>query len=128
MLAIDTNAFVRIFMEDNAIQTRKARHFIEHHHPVFVSTIVFCESIWLFKSHFGLTKAKIITLIEKILKTKQFSFEHHDVLWRAFYEYQRCSADLTDCIISALAQTHDCSAVMTFDKNAAKSKGFRLIH
>lgn len=128
MLAIDTNAFVRIFMEDNAIQTRKARHFIEQHHPVFVSTIVFCESIWLFKSHFNLNKAQIISLVEKILKTKQFSFEYHEVLWCAFHEYQRCGADLTDCIISAVAQSHHCGAVMTFDKNAAKSKGFRLIH
>lgn len=127
MLAIDTNVFVRIFVADNDIQSRKAKQFIQNHFPVFVSTIVFCEAIWLFKSHFKLNKAQIISTVEKILKTQQFHFEHLDALWHAFHEFQHGNADFPDCIIGAVAKLNNCSHVVTFDKTAAKSKNFQLI-
>lgn len=127
VLAIDTNVFARIFVEDDEMQSRKAKNFIQNYSSVFVSCIVFCEAIWLFKSHFKLDKSQIISIVEKILKTRQFQFEYRDALWHAFHEYQHSAADLTDCIIGAVSKLYECDAVVTFDKNAAKSKNFKLI-
>lgn len=127
MLAVDTNVFVRIFMQDDEIQSYKAKKFAESHDAIFVSTVVLCEALWLFKAHFKYNKSQIIAITEKILKTKQFHFEHRDALWHALNEYQYVNTDLTDCIIGAVAKLYQCHAVVTFDKNAAKSKNFKLM-
>ncbi len=127
MLAVDTNVFVRLFVQDDEIQSHKAKKFIENHDAVFISTIVLCEAIWLLKAHFKYNKSQLIALIEKILKTKQFRFEHCDAIWYAFSEFQHINADLTDCIIGSVAKLYQCDSVVTFDKNAAKSKNFKLI-
>ena len=127
MLAIDTNAFLRIFVNDNDIQSHKAKKFIQTHGVVFVSAIVLCETLWVLKSHLQYNKTQLIEFLEKILKASQFDFEHRDSLWTAFHQFQHSTSGITDCIIAAIAKLHGCDAVATFDKNAAKSKNFKLI-
>lgn len=127
MLAIDTNVFLRIFVSDNDIQSLKAKKFIQAERVLFVSTIVFCETIWVLTSYFKYNKSQLSEFLEKVLKAHQFVFEHKDALWEAFQLYQHSNIGITDCIISTIAKTHGCNAVATFDKKAAKLKNFKLI-
>lgn len=127
MIGVDTNVLVRILINDNQIQARKAVKLIENQSSVLVSAIVLCETIWVLQSRYTFNKNQLITAIEKILKIKQLEIEYSDAVWMAFHEYQHSSADFSDCIIGAIAKLQGCDSVATFDKNAAKSKNFKLI-
>ena len=127
MNAIDTNVLVRVLINDDQIQAYKAVKLIGNNAPVFVSEIVLCETIWVLQSRYGFNKAQLISAIEKVLKIKELHIEHNDAMWSAFHEFQYIAADFSDCVIGAVAKHHGCSAVSTFDKNAAKSKNFKLI-
>lgn len=127
MIGIDTNVLVRIFINDDQIQARKAIKLIEQHPGVFVSAIVFCETIWVLQSRYHFNKSQLIIAIEKILKINECQIEYNDTIWAAFHEFQHSHADFSDCVIGAIAKTHGCNAVATFDKKAAKLKNFKLI-
>lgn len=127
MIGIDTNVLVRIFIEDNTIQTHKALKLIKGQKNVFVSAIVFCETVWVLESRYHFNKKQLIEIIERILKIHELQIEYNDAMWLAFHEYQHTRADFADCVISSIAKLYGCESVATFDKNAAKSKNFKLI-
>lgn len=127
MIGIDTNLLVRIFIDDNHIQAHKALKLIEGQKSVFISTLVFCETIWVLESRYHFNKKQLMMVIEKILKINQLDIEHNDAMWLAYHEYQHINADFSDCVIGAVAKLYQCDSVVTFDKNAAKSKNFKLL-
>lgn len=65
--------------------------------------------------------------IEKILKINELQIEYNDAMWFAYHEYQHINTDFSDCVIGAVAKLYQCDSVATFDKNASKSKNFKLI-
>ena len=60
MLGIDTNVLVRLLVEDDAEQTRRARGFVarafEQGDPVVVSLLVLIETEWVLRSRYGFDK------------------------------------------------------------------------
>lgn len=127
MIGIDTNILVRTFINENEIQSHKALKLIQQQHPIYISAIVFCETIWVLKSRYNFNKTELMECVEKILKASHFHIQYRDAMWAAFHEFQHINADFSDCVIGAVAKLDACDAVMTFDKNAAKSKNFKLI-
>ena len=127
MIGIDTNLLVRLFIEDNQIQTYKALKLIKSQKNVFVSTVVFCETIWVLQSRYHFNKTQLMGAIEHILKIHELHIEHNDAIWLAFNEFQDIDADFSDCLIGTVAKLYQCDMVATFDKNAAKSKNFKLL-
>ncbi len=127
MIGIDTNVLLRTLINENQIQSHKALKLIQQQQPIYISNIVLCETMWVLKSRYHFTKLELIKSIENILKTNHFHIEHRDAVWLAFHEYQYINADFSDCVIGAVAKLYQCDFVATFDKNASKSKNFKLI-
>jgi len=127
MIGIDTNVLVRLIVEDNDIQARKALKYLEKHSDVFISAIVICETAWVLESCYDLKKDELINVFENILRVDQFIIEHSEQVWIALNEYRKFNTDFSDCIVGAIAKSNDCDFVATFDKKAAKSQFFELI-
>lgn len=127
MYAIDTNVLVRIIIQDDEVQMKKAVKYVEECGDVFISLIVLCEFSWVVTSVYEFDKHNLLDVIENILRTEQFSVQEPDSVREALNEYKKSNADFSDCLIGAIAKNHRCANVATFDKRAAKSTFFELI-
>ena len=127
MIAIDTNVLIRLIVEDDDIQARKALNFLKQHKEVFISVVVVCEAAWVLESCYNVKKDKLVKVFENILRVDQFNIESSESIWLALNEYKKINADFSDCIIGAIAKTNGHQPVVTFDKKAAKSSFFKLI-
>ena|SRR3990167_5238551 len=126
MIGIDTNVLVRLLVADDHIQAHKAKKLLEQCKPVFVSTIVLCETAWVLESRYHFSKKELIDALEYILKAIHFEVENRDAVWLAFAEFQYLSMGFSDCVIGAIGRWYGCDYVATFDRKTLKSKQFRL--
>ena len=127
MKAIDTNVLVRILVKDDAKQSKKALDFIKNTSPVFISSIVLVETIWVLEACYKVKKTELVTMLEALFRVKQFVIEHVDASLMALKEFSLATADFSGCLIGAVAQAHDSEWTVTFDKKAAKLALFKLL-
>ena len=119
-VAIDTNIIVRLFVDDNPSQTKKAaKLFIEHH--ILISTSVILETAWVLKKFYAFSSSEIATSLRKLssIKTVEIS---DDLAFDAFLKMVDAGMDVADSVHLASAGNADWFA--TFDKafvKAAKS-------
>ena len=131
MIGLDTNVLVRYIVQDDPEQSKIATDFIEKRissaNPGFINHIVLCEIVWVLKKAYGYHKNIIISVLEKILQTKEFIFENAEVAWIALKEYEKDEADFSDYLIAVLNRFADCDYSITFDHTASKFKYFQLL-
>lgn len=72
-------------------------------------------------------KDEVVAVLEKLLRTRSIVVEKTDTVLKALHSYSNSSADFADCLIERPAHDAGCTNTITFDKNAAKTAGMRLI-
>jgi predicted nucleic-acid-binding protein len=131
MIGIDTNILVRLIVADEPKQTALARDFIRDHctpdDPAFISTIVLAEAAWLLARGYGYQRNAIADAIERIMETAQLQVESSTDVAAALADFRQGPAGFTDCLIAHLNRTAECTHTVTFDRKAAKLKGFELL-
>lgn len=127
MKGIDTNVLVRYIVQDDVKQSKLAAEFIEDESPTFINGIVLCELVWVLETAYEYPKLSIAQVIERILRTRQFMFQHPDILWKSLRNYKHDGADFADHYIGNLNSHHDCEYTVTFDKQAGRLKNFKNI-
>src|SRR5262245_42059369 len=132
MKGIDTNVLVRYIVQDDPQQCAKANRFIEEESSVgnliFISGVDLCELVWVLERAYKYPKEAIASVIEKILKTRQFHIYQTAILWQSLHGYQREeAADFADHYIAHLNADNECKYTVTFDKKAARLKHFKKL-
>ena len=131
MIALDTNVLVRYLALDEPIQSRRATAVIEEalarEEGVFIPAIVLCETVWVLRGYYKLSKQRIIQVLDAILKEKGFELEARPEIHKALAEYRLAAGDFADYVIGFTARSHRCSAVWTFDQGLRSSDLFKLI-
>jgi predicted nucleic-acid-binding protein len=130
MIGLDTNVLTRYLVQDDPIQTQKARAILAtltSEEPGWVPLVGVLELVWVLTSKFRATRAEVCRVLDLLLGTGQIVVESMDTLKYALEWYRRGNADFAHCLISALARAKGCSKTLTFDKNAAKTAGMTLI-
>ena len=79
------------------------------------------------ESCYGTTKAEIVAVLQRILRTKQLVVQDAETIWKAVRSFEASRADFADCLIERTGAAHECESTSTFDKHAA-STGMRLIY
>ena len=64
MAAVDTNVLVRLLVADDLAQTRRALAYLEARPPLWVSTVVLVETVWVLTEVYGWSKAQILAMLE----------------------------------------------------------------
>ena len=130
MLGIDTNVVVRLLVEDDAEQTRRAQRLVarafEQGEPVVVSLLVLIETEWVLRSRYEFDKDTVLHTLRKLLETRELEFEDESAVEEALFHHKDSSAGLADCLIAAHNRRLGCSATATFDAKAARLPGFVL--
>jgi predicted nucleic-acid-binding protein len=128
MFALDTNVLVRYIVQDDKGQAEKATKIIEGlsvDTPAFISCIVLCEINWVLKSAYKTSKQDRLSVLQNLLSVPVFDIECLGSCVRALKSYQEGRADFSDYLIQDIGRAHGYDTLLTFDKNAQKSKGFK---
>ncbi len=131
MFAIDTNVLVRLLVDDDAAQAEQAERFIASEetqgNPVLISLLVLLETEWVLRSRYELPKSRIIEALTALLDTQTFHLEDESAVARALHLWRQASAGFADCLIAERHLSLGAQATLSFDKQAARRAGMRLL-
>jgi predicted nucleic-acid-binding protein len=131
MIGIDTNLLLRLIVGDEPKQAATAREFLRERcsadDPGFVCHIVLIELVWTLARAYGHPRERIAAAIEQILETAQLDVESSNDVAAAVKDYRNGTADFADCLLVRVNSASGCSHTVTFDRKAAKLKGFELL-
>ncbi|HUZ95230.1 MAG TPA: type II toxin-antitoxin system VapC family toxin [Edaphobacter sp.] len=130
MIGLDTNIVVRYFAQDDPIESRKATEIIERRltedHPGFISLVTMVETVWVLDRIYGLSDKEIASAVERMLQADSFFIQNEQEVFTAMVALRSGQGSFADALIGALGAWAGCASTLTFDRRAARLKGFDL--
>ena len=130
MIGLDTNVLVRYVTQDDPVQSAKASELIESlttASPGFVSLVSILELVWVLQSCYQSAKSDVVMVLETLLRTRELTVEHAEIIWQALRKFVANKADFADCLIERCAHAAGCEYTATFDPNAIKTTGMKRL-
>lgn len=130
MIGLDTNVLVRYVAQDDPAQSQKATRLIESltaENPAYIGLVSLTELVWVLTGCYSCSKDEVVAVLEGLLRTKGFQVEGAETAWKAVRLFKGGGADFADCLIECSAKRAGCDYTATFDRDAAKHCGMRLI-
>ena len=128
MNALDTNVLVRFLVQDDDQQTQVVNTMLAdaetQKQPLFVSSLVVLELIWVLKSAYEVPRAVILDSLNELLSLSVLEFQDQLAIRDFVVGAQDNSYDLSDLLIGQIGCYSGCETTLTFDKKAAKSPQF----
>jgi predicted nucleic-acid-binding protein len=131
MIALDTNVLVRYVTDDDPRQSPAAAQFIEQTlsagRPGFIGLVTLAELTWVLRSRHRAAQDEVRVVVEELASDPRFKLQDSNAVWLALDMSESASADFPDALVAALATTHGCTHGVTFDKDATRLPGMRLL-
>lgn len=129
--SVDTNVLARLLVQDDASQhaavVRELARRTKQGGALFVPVTVMLELEWVLRARYRCGKAQVLSALTALLSTAPLAFESEGALEQALFIYEDGNADFAECLHLALAGAQDALPFLTFDRNAAKLKGARVL-
>ena len=116
MIALDTNVVVRLLVDDDPDQTRRARRLLETGHALIVPTVLL-ETEWVLRGAYGIDGATIVASLRKLLGLPMIAVASGEAIAAAL-EWLEAGLDFADALHLALAA--EAEGFATFDARFAK--------
>ncbi len=130
MIAVDANVLLRLFVDDNADQHRKAKAFFAARSPddpAYVDLLVLAEFIWLLDRRYGYPLEQIVASARFLLGTLDIAVERADLVAGAL-DAASSRVGVIDHLIAAKGVAAGASHTVTFDRPAARDvSGMELL-
>jgi len=127
MIAIDTNVLVRLLVDDDPEQSRRARRLFERE-TVWIGATVLLEAAWVLDAVYERTQPEITASLRAVLGLPNVHTESPAAIASAL-DAADAGLDFADAIHVCCASP-DAAAFFTFDRNlvrrAARSRSVRL--
>lgn len=123
MIGVDTNVLVRLVVADDETEHMRARDFFaarSEADPAYVSVLVIFEFAWVLSRLYGYSKDQIADVVLALTESPDITVEKRDLVIEAAHLSRDPKVQFADALIAQLAMDANCTAVVTFDKNAAK--------
>jgi predicted nucleic-acid-binding protein len=120
---VDTNVFLRIFIQDDGPQHRAAVDLVRSLGQVFVGTVVLVETVWALRKIFKFPRAKLVHFLNTVLETDAFIFENREVIEAAMFGFSSGDADFADHVILESARRSGAERLFTFDLDFSRVPG-----
>lgn len=117
MLAVDTNVVVRLIVDDDEAQARRARVLFDEN-PIFVSNTVMLETEWVLCSIYSLRRADVRAHVAALAGLSQVNLETPERVMKALDWFAE-GMDFADAL--HLAASADCTAFVTFNRQLVAS-------
>jgi predicted nucleic-acid-binding protein len=110
VIAVDTNVLLRYLLDDDAAQSRKARHLFDTNELILITDVVLVETIWTLKGkRYAAHKDDIAKIVMSLLEEVNVIFENRQAIWSALNDFVAASpvktangkkhADFSDALI-----------------------------
>jgi predicted nucleic-acid-binding protein len=131
MIGIDTNVLVRVLVEDDPRQAKRARAFLQTHcspgQPGHINHIVICELAWTLDRSYGFEHAEIADAIEALMADPALRFQDRGQLASALQVSRDSALGLADALVREINLAAGCSSTVTLDAKAGRAAGFTLV-
>jgi len=131
MIALDTNVLVRFLVNDDKEQADIARQTIKKaelsKQPLFVTSLVVLELIWVLDAVYEVKREDIIAAISDLILMPALCFEQQSALRHFINSANNSTFDLSDLLIALTAVELGCDTTLTFDNKASKFEFFQKI-
>ena len=123
MIALDTNALIRLLIEDDEKQALTVKNIIESvekkGQQIIILTEVLIETVWVLESVYKCTREDIYQFLETLTYTSVFTFSEPQVIANAIRHFKK-GGDFADLIIVMQALNHQAKKMISFDKKLQK--------
>lgn len=131
MTGLDTNVLVRYLADDEPVQSQRAAALIgtvaARGGRCFIDPVVLCETTWVLRGAYGVSKADILVMLDRLLATTQFVIGSKDIVRRAVERFRAGRADFADYLIGELHREAGCDRTVTFDRRLRGSAPFQML-
>lgn len=131
MIALDSNVLIRYIAQDDPVQSPQATAIIDsalsRQECIFIPVVVLCETVWVLRGYYKLSKQKIVQVLEALTAEKGFEIEACPEIMRALADYRKNSGDFADYVIGHISRRSGCTAVYTFDNKLKRSSLFHAV-
>jgi predicted nucleic-acid-binding protein len=123
MIALDTNALVRLLVEDDAQQAKIIQQVVSFAEQKSITVLVLpevlLETVWVLESVYGIEQAEIVKFLDVLLATSTFSLPDASMVRSAVRRYQQ-GLDFADALITSQAKKEKAQALFSFDKSLSR--------
>lgn len=131
MISFDTNLVVRLMIEDDERQARRARQLMaeaaEQDELVLVSDIVLSELEWVLEAAYNVPRQRILAALNALLADDKFCFEDRHRVAAALALYQMGRGDLADYLIGLRGEAMGARTTFTFDRDLRDDARFTVV-
>ena len=130
MIGIDTNILARFLAQDDAEQGQRADSLLQTlspQDPGFVSLVSLIELAWVMRSRYRVSRSELIQNLERLLNSPELVIESQQTVAQAIARFGAAKTDFADCLIERSGHVAGCRHTVTFDENAAKTSGMKLL-
>ena len=119
MIALDTNALVRILVEDDPDQAKTVQDIIweaeKEGWKILILSEVLMETVWVLESVYQCERSEIADFLDTLISIPAYYFPDDFVVSAAVRQYRE-KGDFADLIIAGKAKKHHAGMVFSFDK------------
>ena len=123
MISLDTNALVRMLIEDDKDQFQAVQKVVslveKNSSQILLLSEVLMETIWVLESIYQCSREDIYEFLERLIITPTFTFPSPEVVRRAVHQYKQ-GGDFADLIIVGKAKEYRAKKFFSFDKKLQK--------
>lgn len=123
MIALDTNALIRMLIEDDPNQAKIVRELItqveNNSGQILILSEVLIETVWVLESSYKCTREEISRFLETLAGTPLFATPEPSVLRSAISQYKR-GGDFADLVIVFQTKYLKANKLISFDKKLQK--------
>lgn len=105
------------------MQTARAEAFLEACAPVWVSSVVLAETVWVLTAVYRWPRARILAMLRTATNSRDFVFESIEPVRTAVHLYASSKADFPDCLALELARAEGRLPFATLGKITVKLPG-----
>jgi predicted nucleic-acid-binding protein len=123
MIALDTNALVRMLIEDDENQAKIVQQVIvlaeKNSVQIIILSEVLIETVWVLESVYPCTREDISQFLGLLISTSTFIFPDSALIRDVANHYKK-GGDFADLLIVAQARKCQAKKFFSFDKNLQK--------
>lgn len=123
MIAFDTNALVRMLIEDNVSQARAVQKTVlfaeEKSFQILILSEVIIETVWVLETAYQCTRDEVSQFLERLISTTTFKVPDSSIVRKAIQHYKK-KGDFADLIIVGQARKQQAQKFFSFDKKLQK--------
>jgi predicted nucleic-acid-binding protein len=124
---VDTSVVVRHLVGDHPVQSRRATRLLSSNHELFISHLIFAETVYVLESFYELPREQVAVLCFGLLALPAIIVTTPRFLVRALVLYVDARIDFADAYAAAQAELGGVGRVASFDRSLDRVESIERI-